>query len=158
MEYMTKMEMLDTFCILCLDGLKRDNGSAALKTFGPTSGFRALRCGADSLAELGVDGENLGVAHKGKGKDGNGVRGLPGGHGKGKSGKTAGGNCEKMQPDKQSRCSAQPPTCELMVNKCVAQWESSSSWPCALDAFRPRRLAVLLTANSSKGQAIWNFL
>lgn len=77
---MTRMEMLDTFCILCLDGLKSDRSSVSKKTFSTdvSSEFTAVQLSADSLAELCVDWEDLRVAHKGESKDGNSVRGLPG--------------------------------------------------------------------------------
>lgn len=131
--------MLDTFCILCLDGLKSDRSSVSKKTFSTdvSSEFTAVQLSADSLAELCVDWEDLRVAHKGESKDGNSVRGLPGtrksgnfvhSHGKTKCGNSTFHLHGKKEQDKQSQCSMQLPTCELMVNKCVAQWESSSSW------------------------------
>lgn len=84
MEYMTKMEMLDTFCILCLDGLKLEKSSinTTFSTDMLSESITARRR-VDSLAELGVDGEDFGVAHKGESKDGNGVCCLRGAQGRG---------------------------------------------------------------------------
>lgn len=71
--------MLDTFCILCLDGLKLEKSSINT-TFSTDmlSESSTVWRRADSLAELGVDREDLWVAHEGESKDGNGVRCLRG--------------------------------------------------------------------------------
>lgn len=74
---MTKMEMLDTFCILAFDGLKSESCTAATFCSDALTDMAGRR-GADLLAELRVDGEDLRVTNEGESENGNGVRRLPG--------------------------------------------------------------------------------
>lgn len=74
MLYMTRMEMLDTFCIFFFVGLKSESWKLCqchilhwhvIKYCRPQMGV--------SLAELSVNGQDLWVANKGKSQDGDGV-------------------------------------------------------------------------------------
>lgn len=67
MRYMTVMEMLDMHCIFFLEGLRE----VAVSTAPPPA---ATQPHHHSLLQLRVDGQHLGVAHKGEGHDGDGVR------------------------------------------------------------------------------------
>lgn len=73
--------MLDTFCILSFDGLKRES---VVECECYILHWHAIKYRMwpwfDSLAELGVDREDLWVANKGESKDGNGVSCLCGTH------------------------------------------------------------------------------
>lgn len=81
MEYMTKMDMLATFCIFFFVALESESTSNTDTFYTDTfytdatsniAGFRDH----DSLAELGVNGQHLGVTNEGKRQDGYGVRRL----------------------------------------------------------------------------------